>query len=222
MICAILSIDIGFAISLISFGAFVIEESASYQVTRLSPTCTLPSVDLGASSEVSMKLTYLVPLTLSMLSVVCFGQCTSSEMSPTWEADKQQFKCVASGGSGAASHDEIVSPKGDKAFCTNARENLMKACPDSNGKACKNKAKSIFNDCYKASKAQSESQAGSATNANQTIKTDPAVCMQTFTQQQQACQARRTPPPASGQPSAPDTCLQDGMTAQNKCLANSR
>lgn len=166
-----------------------------------------------------MKLTYLIPLTLSMFSVVSFGQCANPEMSPMWEADKQQFKCVASGGSGPASHDETVSPKGDKTFCTNARENLMKACPEANGKTCKNKAKSIFNDCYKDSKARSESQAGSATNANQTIKTDPAVCMQTFNQQQQTCQARKTLPSAPGQPSAPDTCLQDAMTAQNKCLA---
>ena len=169
-----------------------------------------------------MKLTYLAPLTLCMLSVISLGQCANPETSPVWEADKQQFKCAASAGS-TASHDETLSPKGDKAFCTNARENLLKACPQSNdGKACKNKAKSIFNDCYRDSKAQSESQAGSATSANQTIKTDRAICMQTFNQQQQACQTRRTPPPTPGQPSAPDTCLQDAMTAQNKCLANSR
>jgi hypothetical protein len=80
----------------------------------------------------------------------------------------------------------------------------------------------LFNACYKDSKAQSESQTGSAGTTNQAAKTDPAVCMQTFAQQQQACQSRKLPPPAPGQPSAPDTCLQDAMTAQNRCLANSR
>jgi hypothetical protein len=59
---------------------------------------------------------------------------------------------------GSSSHDETVSPKGDKEFCSNARENLLKACPASNeGKSCKSKAKSIFNSCYKDAKAQSES-----------------------------------------------------------------
>ena len=143
-------------------------------------------------------------------------------MNPVWDADKQQFRCVAKPGSEVSSNDETVSPKGDKEFCNSARENLLKACPVSNeGKNCKSKAKSIFNACYKDSKAQSESQGGSG-STNQAIKNDPAVCMQTFAQQKQACQSRKLPPPSPGQPSAPDTCLQDAMTAQNACLAKSR
>ena len=166
---------------------------------------------------------YAVLFALSMLSVGALAQCARSEMKPIWDTDKQQFRCVANAGSEVSSHDETVSPKGDKVFCNNARENLLKACPASNeGKTCKSKAKSIFNACYKDSKAQSESQTGSASTTNQAAKTDPAVCMQTFRQQQQACQLRKVPPPAPGQPSAPDTCLQDAMAAQNTCLANSR
>jgi hypothetical protein len=165
---------------------------------------------------------YVVLLALSMLSAGALGQCARPEMNPVWDTDKQQFRCVATKDSEVASRDETVSPKGDKVFCNNARENLLKACPASNeGKTCKSKAKSIFNSCYKDAKAQSESQPGSAAT-NQAIKTDPAVCMQTFAQQQQACQSRKLPPPAPGQPSAPDTCLRDAMTAQNTCLANSR
>jgi len=171
-----------------------------------------------------MKIQISVVLfALSMLSAGAPAQCARPEMNPIWDTDKQQFRCVATAGSEATSQDETVSPKGDKVFCNNARENLLKACPTSNqGKTCKSKAKSIFNSCYKDAKAQSESQAGSTATSNQAAKTDPAVCMQTFTQQQQACQSRKLPPPAPGQPSAPDTCLQDAMAAQNRCLANSR
>jgi hypothetical protein len=171
-----------------------------------------------------MKLQiYVVLFALSLLSGEALGQCAKTEMKPIWDKDKQQFRCVATAGSEASSQDETVSPKGDKAFCTNARENLLQACPTSNeGKTCKNKAKDIFNACYKDSKAQRESPTGSTGTTNRTIKTDPAVCMQTFSQQQQACQSRRLPPPSPGQPSAPDTCLQDALAAQNKCLANSR
>ena len=167
--------------------------------------------------------TYVVLFAVSMLSVGALGQCAKPEMNPIWDTDKQQFRCVATAGSEVSSHDETVSPKGDKVFCNNARENLLKACPASNeGKTCKSKAKSIFNACYKDSKAQSESQTGSASTTNQAAKTDSAVCMQTFARQQQACQSRKLPPPAPGQPSAPDTCLQDAIAAQNTCLANSR
>ncbi len=155
--------------------------------------------------------------------VGAISQCARPEMNPIWDTDKQQFRCVATAGSEVSSHDETVSPKGDKVFCNNARENLRKACPSSNeGKTCKSKAKSIFNACYKDSKAQSESQTGSASTTNQAAKTDRAVCMQTFSRQQQPCQLRRVPPPSPGQPSAPDTCLQDAIAAQNTCLANSR
>ncbi len=166
---------------------------------------------------------YAVLFALSMLSVGAIGQCATPELKPIWDTDKQQFRCATTAGSEVSSHDETVSPKGDKAFCNNARESLLKVCPASNeGKTCKSQAKSIFNACYKDSKAQSESQTGSASTTNQAAKTDPAVCMQTFRQQQQVCQSRKLPPPVPGQPSAPDTCLQDAMTTQNRCLANSR
>ena len=103
----------------------------------------------------------------SMLSAGALGQCTKPEMKPVWDTDKQQFRCVATAGSEAASQDETVSPKGDKAFCSNARENLLKACPASNeGKACKNKAKSIFNACYNDAKAQSEDKARGKNTSN--------------------------------------------------------
>jgi hypothetical protein len=167
--------------------------------------------------------TYVVLFALSMLSAGAIGQCAKPEMNPIWDTDKQQFRCVATAGSKVSSQDETVLPRGDKVFCNNARENLLKACPASNeGKTCKSQAKSIFNACYKDSKAQSDSQTGSASTTNQAVKTDSAVCMQTFARQQQMCQSRKLPPPAPGQPSAPDTCLQDAIAAQNACLAKSR
>jgi hypothetical protein len=170
-----------------------------------------------------MKLQLPVVFALSLFSVEVLAQCARPEMNPIWDTDKQQFRCVANAGSEVSLHDEAVSPKGDKVFCNNARENLLKACPASNeGKTCKSKAKSIFNACYKDSKAQSEGQTRSTSTTQQAIKTDPAVCMQTFTRQQQACQSRKLPPPTPGQRSAPDTCLQDAIAAQNTCLANSR
>jgi hypothetical protein len=71
-------------------------------------------------------------------------------MNPVWDTGKQQFSCVAPSGSVGISHDDTVAPKGNKEFCSTARENLLKACPASDeGKTCKNKAKSIFNACYK-------------------------------------------------------------------------
>jgi hypothetical protein len=166
---------------------------------------------------------YVVLYALSIISVSASGQCARPEMNPVWNSEKQQFKCAAPSGSVGISQDDMVSPKGSKEFCSTARENLLKACPTSDeGKTCKTKAKSIFNACYQDSKAQRESQSGSAGTTNQAAKTDRAVCMQTFTQQQQACQSRKLPPTAPGQPYVPDTCLQDALTAQNKCLANSR
>jgi hypothetical protein len=163
---------------------------------------------------------YVVLSALSILSVSASGQCTRPEMNPVWDTGKQQFSCVASSG---ISHDDTVEPKGNKEFCSTARENLLKACPASDeGKACKNKAKLIFNACYKDFKAQSGSKAGSGGTTNQAATTDRAVCMQTFNQQQQACQARKLPPQAPGQPYVPDSCLQDAIKAQDKCLANAR
>jgi hypothetical protein len=168
-----------------------------------------------------MKLQICVLLSaLSLLSVCASGQCAKPEMNAAWDAGKQQFRCVAPAGEQvAASDNDIVLPKGDKEFCSTARDNLLKACPSSaEGKACKSKAKSIFNSCYKDAKNQSQAGSGSA---NSSTRTDPAVCMQTYIQQQQACQARKVPPVAPGQPYVPDTCLQDAQSAQNRCLANS-
>jgi hypothetical protein len=159
---------------------------------------------------------------LSLSGVAARCQCAKPEITPVWDASQQQFRCVAPADSKEKLADDSVSPKGDKAFCTNARNNLMLACPASDaGKICKNKAKTIFNDCYKDSKAQKDGQAGSSSMTNQG-STDRAVCMQTFAQQQQACNSRKTPPTAPGQPYVPDTCLQDAVKAQDTCLAHSR
>ena len=166
---------------------------------------------------------YAVLSALSIISVSASGQCARPEMNPVWDTGKQQFSCVAPSSSAGTSQDDTVTPKGNKQFCSAARENLLRACPASDeGRTCKNKAKSIFNACYKDFQGQSESQVGSGGTTNQAAKSDRAVCMQTFTQQQQACQARKVPPTAPGQPYVPDTCLQDALKAQDKCLANSR
>jgi hypothetical protein len=105
---------------------------------------------------------YIVLSALTILSVSALGQCARPEMNPVWDAGTQQFTCVAPSGSVGTSHDDTVAPKGDKQFCSTAHESLLKACPASEeGKTCKNKAKSIFNSCYKDSQAQSANQAGS-------------------------------------------------------------
>lgn len=171
-----------------------------------------------------MKVELCVALSaLFVLPICAMGQCARPEMNAVWDPGKEQFSCVSPSGSDLSSRDSTVSPRGNKDFCATARQNLLNACPTSDeGKACKSKAKSIFNACYKDFNSQSESGAGSSGMASQATKTDRAVCMQTFTQQQQACQSRRPPPTAPGQPYIPDTCLQDALTAQNKCLANSR
>jgi hypothetical protein len=171
-----------------------------------------------------MKVQIFVILsTLSVLTAGVSGQCTRPDSNPMWDGGKQEFRCVAPSDTAGISRDETVSPKGNREYCNAARENLLKACPASDeGKACKSKAKSIYNLCHKDLKAQGESQAGSARTTSQTAKTDRAVCMQTFNQQQQACQARKLPPASPGQPYVPDTCLQDAIKAQNTCLANSR
>jgi hypothetical protein len=166
---------------------------------------------------------YMVFAVFSLLSVGAPGQCPKPEMKPVWDTGKQQFRCVASSSSAGVLADDTVSFKGNKEFCSTARENLLTACPASNeGKTCKSTAKSLFNACYKDFKAQSENQTGSGQTPSQAGKTDRAVCMQTFNQQQQACQARKLPPPSPGQPYVPDTCWQDAIKAQDKCLANGR
>jgi hypothetical protein len=179
------------------------------------------SVHTGSAPPLEASMKSLICATLfglSLSGVAARGQCAKPEMNPVWDSNQQQFRCAAPADSKDKIRDDSVSPKGDKEFCTNARDNLLKACPSSDdGKACRSKAKSIFNSCYKDAKGQS--QAGSA-SANSTTRTDSAVCAQAYIQQQQACQARKAPPVAPGQPYVPDTCLQDAQTAQNRCLAN--
>jgi hypothetical protein len=163
---------------------------------------------------ISHTIATVFAITLSGL-----GQCVKPEMNPVWDVGKQQFRCEAPSNSKVGAGDEIVSPKGTKEFCSVARDNLLKVCPaGTENKSCKGQAKTIFNACYKDFKSESRS----AGSSNQGTTTDRAACMQTFTQQQLACQSRKLPPPAPGQPYIPDTCLQDAVAAQNKCLANSR
>jgi hypothetical protein len=169
----------------------------------------------------SMKTpVYSLLLAASTIAATALGQCAKPEMKPVWDVGGQQFKCVASSGSQDMLNDETVSPQGNKEFCNKARESLLKACPlGGENKNCKENAKTIFNTCYKDSKAQGESRSSSSTP--QATRTDSTICTQTFAQQQKACNSRKVPPPAPGQPSVPDTCLQDAMAAQNSCLANS-
>ena len=165
----------------------------------------------------------VVLFALTAVSVGALGQCTKPGLNPSWDAGKNQFKCIDPDAVEGSPADDSVSPKGDKDYCNKAQENLLKACPRSDeGKTCRDKAKAIYKACYKGSNNGREDRSGSTGTANQPSKTDPSVCATIFSQQQQACQSRKLPPPAPGQPSAPDTCLQDAMTAQNRCLANSR
>jgi hypothetical protein len=166
---------------------------------------------------------FRIPILMSLLGALSVGasaQCSAPNQKPVWDADKSQFRCT---GPGTAAKDESVQPVGDKEFCESARQNLLTACPQSNeGKACRNEAKSIYNTCTKRGKSNSDSQKASEGWGNNAGKTDSATCMTTFQQQQQACNARKLPPTAPGQPVAQDTCLQDALAAQSKCLANSR
>ncbi|MCU1222531.1 MAG: hypothetical protein JWQ42_624 [Edaphobacter sp.] len=169
------------------------------------------------------------PLRLLLFAIIAIpigasAQCARPELSPTWDAGQGQFRCIDPSAPQESASDEGVSPTGNKEFCSSARENLLKVCPASDeGKVCRTKAKSIFNACYKDSKSSgTEGHVGSSSNATQTNKTDASVCVNTFNQQQKACQSRRMPPPSPGQRPVADTCLQDALTAQSKCLANSR
>ena len=166
-----------------------------------------------------MKIQTQVALfALTAVSVVALGQCTKPGLNPSWDASKSQFKCVDPASVKGSATDESVSPRGDKDYCNRVQENLLKACPPSDeGKTCRDKAKSIYKSCYKGSNNGREDR-----NSNQPSKTDPSVCATIFNQQQQACQSRKLPPPSPGQPYVPDTCLQDAVAAQNKCLANGR
>jgi hypothetical protein len=162
-----------------------------------------------------------VALAISTITASGSPQCAKPDINPVWDVSTQQFRCVTPNGSQGPSTDETVSPRGNKESCSKTRENLLKVCPNGpENKKCKEKAKTVFNACYKDSKAQTESRSPSSTTP--TTKADPAICMQAFNQQQQACNSRKLPPPVPGQPSTPDTCLRDAMAAQNRCLANSR
>lgn len=159
---------------------------------------------------------------LSSLAAVGAAQCTNSNLKPLWDAGKGQFRCTDTSHPGDGAKDEDVKAVGDKEFCTSARDNLQAACPSGNdGKACKNQAKSIYNACYKKAKSESESQTTGLGASNPASRTDASTCMATYQQQQQACNARRMPPPSAGQMSPPDTCMRDAMMAQRECLANS-
>lgn len=164
----------------------------------------------------------LLIFVLSALSVGALAQCSNPKLKPVWYPDKSQFLCVDSRNSDAPQRDENVQLSGDKASCASARDNLQAACPQSNeGKACRNEAKSLYNACTQRAKSDNDSQRGSLSSASPGTKTDSATCMANFTQQQQACNSRRLAPPAPGQVNPPDTCMQDAVAAQNRCLANS-
>jgi len=158
-------------------------------------------------------------LMLTTLSVASAGQCPKPGMRPTWDSNRDQFRCTDPTAVTDSAQSDIVQPIGDKGYCKSIRETLQQVCPGSDeGKVCKNAAKSVFERCYKGSVTSS----GSATPSPQPNRTDASACMATYRQQQQACQSRITPPQAPGQPYVPDTCLSDALAAQNKCLANAR
>jgi hypothetical protein len=155
---------------------------------------------------------------LSALSAGAWAQCSIATLKPVWDSDKSQFRCVDPKHPDVAVKDDSVEPTGDKDSCSSARDNLQAVCPTSNeGKACRSQAKSIYNACTRRGKSDSGSFAPGSTAG----KTDSATCMTTFQQQQQACNARKLPPTAPGQPVVQDTCLQDALAAQSKCLTNS-
>jgi hypothetical protein len=164
-----------------------------------------------------MKIHHLIlSLVFTTLSVACTAQCPKAGTKPTWDSNKEQFRCTDATATSESAQSELVPPKGDKNSCKSVREDLQRACPSGDeGKACKNSAKSIFEACYKGDENNSKASSSSS-------RTDSATCMATYQQQQQACHARVTPPRGAGQPSVPDTCLSDAMAAQNKCLANAR
>jgi len=175
------------------------------------------------SWRLSMKVhLQVLPLLITALSIAATGQCAKPGMSPIWDSAKGQFRCTDSSAPTRSTQDDSVSPTGNKDFCKNVRDNLQRVCPTSDeSKACRNTAKSIFETCYKGTNASGD-RGGTTSTSSQSSKTDSSACMTTFTQQQQVCQSRKTPPRSPGQPYVPDTCLSDAMAAQNKCLANAR
>jgi hypothetical protein len=165
---------------------------------------------------------FVALLALSSIWVSAPGQCKNPDVNPIWDGSKNQFRCADPAAVTGSDHDDSVSPTGTKESCGAVRENLLRVCPTSDeGKICRGKAKSIFNACYKDSKNGNEDHSAASKTRSQLGKADSSTCMTTYNQQQQTCQSRRQPPPSPGQPSVPDTCLQDALAAQNKCLANS-
>lgn len=167
-----------------------------------------------------MKIQHLIlTFAFTTFSIACTAQCPKAGTKPTWDSNKQQFRCTGAAATSESAESAMTSPTGDKAYCKSVRENLQRACPSPDeGKTCKNSAKSIFEACYKGSESSSKGSSSSSSNS----RTDSATCMATYQQQQQACQSRVAPPRAAGQPYVPDTCLADALAAQNKCLANAR
>lgn len=164
----------------------------------------------------------ILSLVVCAIPAAALAQCSSSNLKPVWDSNKNQFRCAGQNNSDSPAKDESVQPVGDKEFCTSARENLQAACPTGNdGKACRSQAKSIYNSCYKKAKSDNESQSSGLSNSNPASRTDASTCMANFQQQQQACNSRRMPPPSAGQMSPTDTCMRDAMAAQRECLANS-
>ena len=191
------------------------------RILRDGATTECHYVDLSAPKREALMKIYsrILIFLLTMISLSSSAQCTKPDMNPVWDAGNDQFVCHNPTVAQKSEQDENISPTGDKDFCKTVRENLLKVCPPSDeGKACKDKAKSIFNSCYKGSKGR-VNDSGSPTAASET-NPNASACMSTFTQQQRACQSRRMPPPPPGQPSPPDTCLQDALAAQAKCLAS--
>ena len=167
-----------------------------------------------------MRIRILVALlTLSSIWISAPGQCKKPEINPIWDSTNNQFRCVDPAAGTGSDHEDSVSPTGTKQSCGAVRENLLKVCPTSDeGKICRGKAKSIFNACYKNG---SEDRSAASSTRGQLGRADSSTCTTTYNQQQQACQSRRQPTASPGQPSVPDTCLQDALAAENKCLANS-
>jgi hypothetical protein len=165
-----------------------------------------------------MKFRIPMMLLVFAFSIGASAQCSNTNLKPVWDGDKAQFRCVNANNPSATVKDDAIQPVGDKASCTSARDNLQAACPVSNeGKACRNEAKSFFNTC-KRSKSDS---VGTSANPRGASRTDASACMTTFQQEQQACASHQSAPAAPGQVTPSNTCLQDAIAAQSKCLANS-
>jgi hypothetical protein len=154
--------------------------------------------------------------------------CPPSEEGKTCRSKaKSTFNTCYKGGNADRSNDEMSSGSGNQMSnahsesCMTAFDEQQKVCqsrrmpPASPGKApvpdtCLQDALTARTKCLAEQ---------SLTPANQTNTSNAESCMATFNQQQKACQSRRMPPPPPGKAPVPDTCLQDALTAQTRCLA---